>query len=222
MKPLRNEIMVTETINLKLQGIRIYNDSEIHLGVILSKLSEETNTITKGLEELGWENTGSRFKGEGNEYETAVFSKKHYPIRESISVTCTGNCSGLVTSHNYPLDNKVEGRRVIPSTIVSSNSTPLNCLITEKSIECTIPSPEMHTDPSGRIAPRYRYFSIRESDDFDGDIFVDDQILTDSEDTITDYWAWVRYTPDSDGRGFKKNELRKLKEIISKVITDRL
>ncbi|MHA1146691.1 MAG: hypothetical protein ACTSR8_00420 [Promethearchaeota archaeon] len=236
---------MTQTIDLKLRGIRIYNDSEIQLGVFIPEESGDlSDPIKNGLEGLGWNDTGSRFKDLDN--ETAMFTKKLYPIQESVTVTCGGNCKGLVTSHNYPLHNKVEGRMVIPATVINSKDTPLQCKITEGSIECTIPNVNKVTDPTGNadsfndcflsnnrlycphqtpentndpidpkgvIAPKYRYFSIRETDEFDGDVFVDDQILTDNNDNIKDYCTWVRYSPDKDKRGFKKYELSKLKKV---------
>ena len=63
---------------------------------------------------------------------------------------------------------------------------------------------------------------MRESSEFDGSLFADHEIKVDKNDTIMEYWSIVRYTPETDGRGFKKSELNKLKEIISKVITDKL
>ncbi|MHA1380175.1 MAG: hypothetical protein ACTSRG_17515 [Candidatus Helarchaeota archaeon] len=208
-------------IELNVKGIRIINDSEIQLGVVIPPNSSDlSKSIRNGFEELGWKATGSRFKS--LDYETAVFTKKHYPIQESISVTCNGDCRGLVTSHNYPLTNQLEGRLVIPATVVSSKVTPLSCQITERSIECTIPSPKKSPDPISNIAPRYRYFSVKETDQFDGDIFIDDQVMVDKNDNITDYWAWIRYTSEPDGSGFKKSELGKLRKIISSIITDKM
>ena len=72
---------------------------------------------------------------------------------------------------------------------------------------CSKPRVVIKCNESTEDPPKYKVYGIHESDEFDGDIFIDHSLKVDKNNQITEYLTFIRYTPDKDGKGFKLEEL---------------
>ena len=124
-------------LSLQVKKITIYDDKFIQLE-IQTPIGEgpQAYEFEEDLKEVKFHYLEERFP-EYKDYGVAIIQEEKYPIERLISVRCPDGCSGMSVSYNEKV--KVEGRSVLPSTIIKADNW-MRCNLTKNELMCVIPS----------------------------------------------------------------------------------
>ena len=124
-------------LSIQVKEIIIYDDKFIELE-IFSPASKEPQfkSFEEDLKELGFHYLHKRFPM-GKDFGVARVQAETYPIERLISVRCQNGCSGMSATYNEEV--KVEGRSLLPSTILKTEDW-MRCNLTKNELMCVIPS----------------------------------------------------------------------------------